>query len=206
MAASVARTLTVQNGRSDPMNGGEKADYTYRVDANDVIVAVDSWWLAFARENGAAHLTADSVIGTFLWDFIAGQLTRSLYQRIHAQLRTSGTPLRLPFRCDSPMLERHMRMTITPHDNGDLVYETRVLRTKVRRSLPLLDPNQPRSTSQLVLCSSCLRAFLEGNGWLDVEKVAARLLDDSQPPELIYRLCPPCEQAFREAGGDGTAA
>ena len=64
--------------------------YRYRVDATDRINWVDSWWLAFARENGASELTADSVIGRSLWDFVSGADTRRLFKAIHERVRSSG--------------------------------------------------------------------------------------------------------------------
>ena len=50
----------------------ESRTYRYRVDAADVIVWVDSWWLAFAQENGAPELVTETVVGRHLWDFVFG--------------------------------------------------------------------------------------------------------------------------------------
>ena len=47
--------------------------YQYRVDRDDNIAWVNSWWLAFARENGATYLTESYVVGRCLWDFIADE-------------------------------------------------------------------------------------------------------------------------------------
>ena len=113
--------------------------YRYRVDATDRINWVDSWWLAFARENGAPELTADSVIGRSLWDFVSGADTRRLFKAIHERVRSSGAPVVLPFRCDSPSLRRHMRLTISREESQQLHYGSVLLRVEPQVLLPVLD-------------------------------------------------------------------
>ena len=109
--------------------------YRYRVDAADVLVWVDELWLAFAKENGAPGLTRGSVVGQSLWDFVSGNELCSLYAEIHSRVRSSGLPAVLPFRCDSPSLQRHMRMTITREDEGQLGYECLLVRAVPRAIL-----------------------------------------------------------------------
>ena len=64
--------------------------FRYRVDARDRLVFVDPLWLAFARENGAADLTEQRVIGRSLWDFVADAETIRLYRELHARVRGCG--------------------------------------------------------------------------------------------------------------------
>ena len=181
--------------------------YRYRVDASDVVTWVDAMWLAFAKENGAAELVEESVVGRTLWDFLAGDDIRRLYREIHSRVRTTGKSVLLPFRCDSPSLQRHMRMTITLRDAGELEYESRVDRTIPQRRLDALDPQRQRSNVVLKICSCCRRAFFEPLGWLDMEDVSVRLglFETTKVPELCYVICPECAAAFQEgAAGDET--
>ena len=171
--------------------------YRYHVDADDVLVGVDSWWLAFARENGAAELTEEALIGRSLWDFVAGDDTRQFYRGLHARVRTSAEPKIISFRCDSPGLQRHMRLKITK-DKDQLVYESQLVRVEPRRCLKLLDSLQPHSDAVLTICSVCMRALIEPTGWLDVEDISVRLaLDEKQQvPRLRHTICPRCATAL----------
>ncbi len=174
------------------------ARYRYRVNAADKVIWVDPLWVAFAEENGAAELTQDSVLGRCLWGFLADDETRELYRKIHDRVRSSGKSVVLPFRCDSPSLQRYMRMTIRPEDDGQLMYESRLLRVEPQRKLVALEVKAPRSHAVLTMCSCCKRALLEPAGWLEMEDVSARLkLDTSQKvPDLRYTTCPDCAHSL----------
>ncbi len=183
--------------------------YRYRIDADDRICEVDSWWLAFARENGAPELTAESVLNQSLWDFIVGRETQDLYREIHARVRSTGKWIMLPFRCDSPFLQRQMRMTISPDGEGRLLYETVMDRVVPHdHRLDVLDPSRLRNQSFLTMCSCCKRALLEPCGWLDVEEftVKLQLFEQPQVPELRYGICPDCAVTGRTPPHQGSAA
>jgi hypothetical protein len=182
--------------------------YRYRVDSADVLVWVDALWLAFAQENGAAELTEDSILGQSLWGYVAGDEIRTLYREIHTRVRLSGKPVVIPFRCDSPTLQRHMRLTITPGDAGQLSYESLLLQAKPQRRLRVLDSKQPRSNSFLTMCSCCKRVLLEPVGWLGVEDICARLglFETQKPPRLRHIICPECAHAVNSASNNGNAA
>ena len=184
------------------------AKYRYRVDTNDVLVWVDSWWLAFARENRAPELTEQYVLGRSLWEFVADSGTRELYQQIHRQLRAGKQRVVLPFRCDSSTVNRHMQLTITTEPDGQLSYESVLLRAETHRELPLLDRDQPRSNAFLTICSCCMTALVEPSGWLDLAEVVVRLrlLESERVPRLRHVTCPNCADAMRLDGGNGTAA
>jgi hypothetical protein len=182
--------------------------FLYRVDANDLLVWVDSWWLAFARENGASELTEARVLGRSLWDYIADDGTRRLYREIHEQIRASGRRAVLPFRCDSPTVRRHMRLTITTGDAGRLCYESVLLLVEPRSRLRLLDRDFPRSEDLLTMCSCCKRALIESVGWLDIDEVAARLrlFERQRAPQLRHAVCPECAHAPSRSPENGNAA
>jgi hypothetical protein len=190
------------------MTEPQLAKYRARVDADDVLVWVDSWWLAFARENGASELTEQFVLGRSLWDFIADAGTRELYQQIHHQLRNGRQRVLLPFRCDSPTVNRHMQMTITAEADGWLFYESVLLRAETHPKLAVLDREQPRSDALLTICGNCQTALIEPSGWLDLAEVAVRLhlLESDKAPRLRHVTCPACADRLRLLGGDGTAA
>ena len=83
--------------------------YQYRLDEADVMVWVDEWWLAFAKENGAAELDEAYVLGRSIWDFVVGRADADTLPRI-ARVRSFNRKSHpLPFRCDSPVLQRYMQ-------------------------------------------------------------------------------------------------
>ena len=171
--------------------------YCYRVDARDQIVWVDAAWLAFARENGAADLTEDSVKGRSLWEFIADESTRCFYREIHRRIRSSGQASVIPIRCDSPNLKRHMQLTVSCEPEGTLHYRSVLLRVELRTRFALLEPSTKRTTNRLTMCSCCKRVLIEPVGWLALEAVAAKLnlFESESAPCLFYTVCPDCIDA-----------
>jgi hypothetical protein len=178
------------------------------VDAADVLIGVNTAWLAFARENGAAELSEEAVLGRSLWDFVSDDGLRTLYREIHSRVRLSGVRVVLPFRCDSPSLQRHMRMTITRANGGQLVYESVLVRVVPQGPCAILDSRRQRSDAMLTLCSCCKRALLEPVGWLELEDVAVRLrlFEAKKVPELRHTLCPACIDTLKNAADNGNAA
>lgn len=109
--------------------------YRYCIDESDSITQVSQLWLAFARENGAPQLTSTYVVGKSLWDFVAVELLRDLYSAVHAKVRAEGQPAVIHFRCDSPWLRRHMRMTIRSLAAGHLEYTCVLLQSEPQAEL-----------------------------------------------------------------------
>lgn len=168
--------------------------YRYVVNESDIVIDVDDWWLAFAKENNAGELNRTSVLHQCLWEFIADEPTRSLYQVIHAHVRATETPVTVPFRCDSPTLQRHMELTISPHAGHQLRYESTVVRVVPQAYLSTLSPGQKRSREFLTMCSFCKRSLIEPSGWLDLVDISLtlRLFDREVVPQLRYTVCPEC--------------
>jgi hypothetical protein len=184
----------------------ESSKCRYRVDAEDVMTWVDDWWLAFARENGAAELTEENVLGHSLWDFIADNVTQELYQEVHNRVRSTCRRIVLPFRCDAPTLRRHMLLTITPEDSGHLLYEGVLTHVEPCPPVDVLDPSFPRSQAVLTMCSNCKQAMVEPYGWLEIEDAVARLglFEKPKSPRLNYTVCHGCKSVLVGApeGGD----
>jgi hypothetical protein len=168
--------------------------YRYQVDSTDLIVWVDEWWLAFAKENGAPGLTKELVLGRSLWDFVAGDELCQLYMEMHTRVRQSGRPAILPFRCDSPWLQRHMRLTISLGSDGRLSYDSVLVRAVPQSHLEVIDSGRPRSAATLDICSCCRRALLEPAGWMDLEDVSVQLqlFEGHEVPTLHHTVCPEC--------------
>lgn len=172
--------------------------YRYALDQDDIIVWVDTWWLAFAKENNAAELTDATVIGHPIWEFISGEPTQRLYRELHQYVRETEGQIMVPFRCDSPTLQRHMEVTIISNAAGGLLYESRLIRVEPQPRARLLDAEEPRSNETLTMCSCCKRSLIEPFDWLDLEHIALRLrmFDRQDLPQLTYTICPDCGEHF----------
>jgi hypothetical protein len=174
--------------------------YQYGVDDNDVLTYVDQWWVAFAEENRAIGLVRDSVVGHSIWEFIADEPTRQLYRELHSYVRSTGKPIQVPFRCDSPTLQRFMQLKISRGENGHLQYESTLLRTVPQRRLSILSPRTKRSNAFLTMCSVCKRSLIEPSGWIELGDISLRLrmYDQQRVPELRYTVCPDCSRRISE--------
>jgi hypothetical protein len=183
--------------------------YRYCLNEANVIVWVDHWWLAFAQENNAAGLTEDSVVGRDLWQFIADEPTRILYREINDHVRAFGNPIEVPFRCDSPTLQRYMQLTISKQGSDKLLYESVLIRAVPQTRLAVLDCQQKRSNAFLTMCSFCKRSLIETSGWLAMEDVSLnlRMYDKQTVPELRYTVCPDCSNGlgYLERSSPGAA-
>lgn len=183
-------------------------NYRYCIDEIDRILWVSELWLAFAQENGAPELTASHVVGKSLWDFVAVEQLRELYSAVHAKVREQGQPALIQFRCDSPWLRRHMRMTIRCLGSGHLMYTCVLLRTEPQDQLNLIDAQQPHSDEWVTLCSVCKRGLLESVGWLEATDFATRLrlFERSKLPQVRHKLCPNCAKSLGALATNGNAA
>lgn len=173
-------------------------DIRYELDREDRIRSVDPPWAEFARENGAGHL-ADAVVGTSIWDWIAGAEVRHLYRQLFSRIRETGGSTRFPFRCDSPALRRFMELEISALAEEGLRCTTRLVRTEQRPPVPLLDPNAPRSGELLAMCAWCKRVRASRELWLEVEQATSELrLLETAPPAITHTICPDCAARIGE--------
>lgn len=142
----------------------------YVVDTDGVIRHIGSRrWNAFARENGAPEMDAESTVGRNLFDNIQGEAVRRKLLDILTALSHSPDSVWIsPFRCDSPGERRNLRLAVTTLRDGDVVtgylfqsvmleadsrppidiYDFKALSAllKMRRDLPILS-----------MCSFCQR-------------------------------------------------
>jgi hypothetical protein len=167
----------------------------YRLDAADVIVAVDEGWRGFARANDASEL-ADAVVGRRIWDYVTGAETAHLWNEVFARARRAG-PVELPYRCDSPSLRRYLRMRITAGADGSLELASTIEREEPREPPEWFVPGARRVDVTVTGCSWC-RRYAVGGDWVEVEDAVAALdLFAGEAPAITHGLCPACATAVR---------
>ena len=173
--------------------------FIWIIDDADKIVHVNDSLLAFAGENTAPQLTATVVLEQPLWRFIQGQETRYLYQQIFSRVRAGVSPVRFPFRCDSPDCRRFMEMQLSLLPGGAIEFSSRMLRQEWRDPVDLLDNSRDRSGEFLKVCSWCKRINIPGQGWGEIEAAigALDLFDHLSMPRMTHTICDACHEAVK---------
>jgi hypothetical protein len=111
-------------------------------------------------------LTAGAVIGTSLFAAISGDPLREAYRQMHAAVASGRRDASgFQYRCDSPAVERYMRMSIRPVTAGSLVlYQSQILAEIPRPPINLFGhewraAGRPGLSPDMIveLCSFCHR-------------------------------------------------
>lgn len=170
--------------------------YCYAIDEQDRLTHLSDDWLSFAAENNAAELTESSLLGHSLWEYIEGQDTILLYKKLFERVRETQQQQCLPFRCDAPIFERHMRMNIVPQPSGSIHFDCVIVKVRIVPAVHLLEPTQRRSADCLHMCSFCKRVEVPPLGWLEVAEVVGRmhLFRAEQMPKVQQTVCPLCRE------------
>lgn len=178
----------------------DQRHFVHVVDNGDVIVEVNAEWRQFAAENGLPELP-DRALGTPLWSHIVGYETVHLYQILVEELRKSGRPQTLAYRCDSPRLRRYMEMRITRQGGGRVVFTSHIVALEERPEVRLLDAAAPRSEETLMICSWCKKIHVGEREWCEAESAISRLklFGEAGLPKLSHGMCPTCyEEVMRQ--------
>lgn len=176
------------------MSAGSVFRIEYDLDADDCIAAIRGGWDDFAEANGAPSLTADSVIGRGLWDYVDGVDVRSVYRMLVEHVRSTGKSKRLSFNCDDKDTVRRFELHIHMNAEGTVGFESTLIDAHRRPSVPLFEPAIARSDDAiLTVCSVCKLVDVQGV-WLAVEEALARLHIMTNPvmPQVSHGLCPTC--------------
>jgi hypothetical protein len=173
--------------------------FIWIIDHADKIIHVNDDWLAFAQENIAPQLTAPAVLDQPIWRFIQGQETNYLYQQIFSRVRAGVSPVKFPFRCDSPDCRRFMEMKLSLLPGGAVKFISHLVREEWRDPVDLLDASRDRSEELLKVCSWCKRIDIPGQGWGEIEAAigALDLFDHFSMPRMTHTICDTCHEAVR---------
>ncbi|ACY17665.1 hypothetical protein [Haliangium ochraceum] len=164
------------------------------LDEQDVIIAVNSEWDAFAAANEGDSCLQDLVLGRELRSFIRGDPTQMLIDTLIGRVRLRRDPVEREYRCDSPNLRRFMSMRIY-WDAERLCFAHQILRVEPVKVPVSFAFDARRRRGQVVRCSMCCRVSVSGQ-WMEAD--AAReggLIAATQP--VVYSVCTPCRGMVR---------
>ena len=180
-------------------NRSDQRSFIWTIDDGDKIVHVNDAWLAFAGENTAPQLTAAAVLNQPIWRFIQGQETVYLYNQIFGRVRAGKSPVKFPFRCDSPDCRRFMEMQLTRLPGDAIQFISHILREEWRQPLDLLDSSRDRSGEFLKICSWCKKIHIPGRGWEEIEAAIEPLdlFGHHSMPRMTHTICDSCYDAIK---------
>lgn len=173
----------------------------YEIDAGDALVSVNPAWSSSAATGNLPGLAGPSVIGKSLWQFVSDRATRQIYRIMLERVRATQRPVAFLFRCDTPELQRLLRMRIGPAPDGVVRFEVHPVAERSRPPVPLLDPGAARSNTIIRMCSWCKRLPLPDGRWVEVEEAVHHLdlLDSPVLPTISHGMCPDCYRAVMQA-------
>jgi len=178
----------------------ENRSFIWVIDGADQIVRVNEAWLAFARENGAPELTAALVTDQSLWRFIQGRETAYLYKQIFSRVRAGNSPVKFPFRCDSPDCRRFMEMKLSLLSGAAIEFTTKLRQWEYRQPLDLLTGSGDRSEQFVKICSWCKKIYIPERGWGEVEEAIGPLdlFGNHARPRMTHTICEACSDFIRQ--------
>jgi len=168
---------------------------TYTVDADDRIEKMGGNWNDFAAENAAPEMQEPAnVVGTSIWSFLAGTEIKSLFRQIFEEVRVKETTFSMPFRCDSPDVQREMMLTVSYAGDNKLDISTVLQNEMSQPHVPLFSPRSYSTRNHINRCSVC-RRFEDRNGdWLSATELAMKtsILAAPHLPAVSERVCGEC--------------
>jgi len=176
---------------STPTGSGSVVEYA--IDANDIVIAVDAGWAAFAQENDAPEL-AELATDRPLSSYFDSDEVRDVWRLLIERVRAKQTQAHVPLRCDAPDMRRWFEMTITPEPHDVLRFRSVLVFEEPRSSVALLSPNAVRDDTApgVPVCSWCGDGY-DGSQWQQIEELVRnlRLLEERVPP-INHGICPTC--------------
>jgi len=164
-------------------------------------------WNAFAQSNGAAQMSASTVIGRTLFDFISGSDVKEQLGKIMTRSTAdSALSVVVPFRCDSPDTRRELRQSIRPIFSQDscvgLLFQSIELNMQRRPPIDLFDFKknkqqcaQDASLPIVVMCSWCQRIRyppIAAKDWIEAEEYYSA--GGKSGIRLTHSICDRCSE------------
>lgn len=166
---------------------------TYTIDPDDRIEAIGGEWDEFARENGAPHLTRESVLGTVLWAHIRGADARHLHTALVEGARRRRRVV-VPFRCDAPDRRRYMEL-MGEGDGGWVHFTSRLVHEELRPPIRIVAGD---GRGAVEICTQC-RRIRTSSGWREIERAIQHLdlYRTEEAPRMVESVCTTCREVVR---------
>jgi hypothetical protein len=168
-----------------------------RLDSQDALAYVDEGWLDFVRRSLKADLTEATALGRSFSDFAPDAQLGPLYRLVFRRVRTTGQPMRVPFRCDLSGERWHMDMEVVLSAGGQV--ECRY-HTVLVEGIAALAAGGKRPERLLTRCAWCPMVKLPEGNWAGAEALADRLdFFIGVATRVTHGICPSCTASVRAA-------
>ena len=172
--------------------------YTHRIDKSGLILSVSENWRSFSEENfGAETCFPENAVGSSLWEHIRDPETMHLYEIILQKVRRYQRQATFSFRCDSPEERRFLELSVIPMKDGTVEFESRIIRTELRKPVELLKPDIERSDNFIKICSMCKKIAISETQWEEAEIAIQKLklFEKDVLPQFTHGVCRSCYDA-----------
>jgi hypothetical protein len=169
--------------------------FEYTINRDDVITHVNDDWKAFAEENSGEGL-GDRVVGTWLWQHLAGVEVKHLFKALVERVREEGSTVKVPFRCDAPELRRFMVLELTSLPDGGIQFSSWIEREEDREPMSLLVPDREADPDLMVkMCAWCKRIHAAPDRWRELEDALGELglFHLERLPRITHGVCKECQ-------------
>jgi hypothetical protein len=157
----------------------------FDIDESDRICAVSANWDHIAAQQNGSSVTAAHVLGKSVWGFVAGNDTRSYFEKLFDMARSVQKNVALPYRCDTPMVMRSYNMDIVPLSGGHL----RIVHSSMPEKSEAFSVIQMDETRIEKVCSICLSVHYDGAWHDDYFAPRGYIRQDD------FTVCPTCLNA-----------
>ncbi len=157
----------------------------FETDRNGIIRSItENNWNVFSKENGAPELSAESVIGHNLFDFIEGTQVRNYLKQIIERIaQDPNWTWVLPFRCDAPDRKRTICQSLRPIFSENVctgfIFQSVEQHSQHRPPIGLYDFKKLKRLAKdnsrlpiVMMCSWCQRVQyppVGGDDWISAE-------------------------------------
>lgn len=169
--------------------------FEYTINRDDVITEVNDVWKRFADENAGEGL-GDRVLGTWLWQHLAGVEVKHLFKALVERVREGGGPVRVPFRCDAPELRRFMVLELTSLPDEAIRFSSWIEAEEAREPVALLEAHRESDPELMVkMCAWCKRIHAGPDRWRELEDAMAELglFHLERLPRITHSVCRDCQ-------------
>lgn len=172
---------------------------------HDLVIRHIGWihWNDFWKKNGGDSDPV-GILGRDITEFFSEGEVRDVYRNLFLDVaKKTRREVKINYRCDSPILRRSMRLTVTPVATSAkieyLLYQSTTLDVEQRPAIPLFGAPTGASGPDIVkVCAVCAKVHwptdggVAGTEWIEPQDYYRR--GGADVVVLSHGFCGPCQK------------
>ena len=158
-------------------------------------------WNDFWKKNGGDRAPL-GVVGRDITEFFSKGQVRDVYRKLFLDVaRSARRAVKINYRCDSPVLRRSMRLTVTAVPKTEyLLYQSTTLDVEQRPAIPLFGVPSGSGPGMVKVCAVCAKVQWPTEGstpdaeWIEPQDYYRR--GGADVALLSHGFCGPCQQVL----------